>query len=291
MIAPGSSPADPVYTTPVLFAIRPRMGPTVTSASTLSITTCLPLWMVSKATREPTSGMPVASTTTSTDSERATSRASSVTLGRPGRPLVPSTGSCPTLRTASSALSMCISAAATTSIPVILLTFAMNPRPICPMPTIPTRIGVPSRFRASSLSLSPTVRTSLPGGPYLYLDTGLDTFAYTLRSRLFQADLARQLDFFCAVELKRRVADLQHVLPGAPSDGRYPELSIVYDHYVSGLRRLLPPFFVLVQNGHLRQLWRGSILEQNQRLGLLQKLLDLRTHLRDLRQIDRTHGT
>ena len=53
---------------PALWAIRCRMGPTTTSVSTFSMTMCLPHWIEWRAIRAPSSGLPVASTTTSTGS-------------------------------------------------------------------------------------------------------------------------------------------------------------------------------------------------------------------------------
>ena len=64
-VAAGSSPAAPVSTTPALRASCLRKRPMVMSASTLSSTTCLPLWIASSDTSVPMFGLPVASITTS----------------------------------------------------------------------------------------------------------------------------------------------------------------------------------------------------------------------------------
>ena len=120
-------------------------GPASTSASTLTMTMCLPASIAARAWAMPAAGLPVASMTTST---RSSSQAVAAVVGEAGARdarRVPADGPAGRL----GALADRDRRSRATSRPAIVGTCARNIEPNLPAPISPTRTGLPASTRAA----------------------------------------------------------------------------------------------------------------------------------------------
>src|SRR5262245_8388522 len=161
----GWSPQARLYTTPAAFALRASRGPASASASTLTITMCLPWAIALKAWRMPAAGTPVASTITSISGQAISASASSVTCVVPRASAFASEGAeiassfQPAERSWRRARETSRSATATRCIPSVKRTWETNMVPNLPAPIRPTVTGRNAACRSSSMAWRFTARS------------------------------------------------------------------------------------------------------------------------------------
>src|SRR5215216_1164780 len=246
------------------------------------------------ALRAPTSGTPVASTTTSTGSSTSI-RASATPTGRPSATAWAraSGSSLSTTSLTPAWAKACLgrpgrtSAIAAVSIPGIRWTWATKPMPIWPAPARPMRTGRPSscsraRRRAERFTCITLLRDGLVGLPFDHQRCPRPRFG---QRQLLEADVAGQRRLGVAARLQVHVAEVDHVVVGHLADGGDPVRPVVDADGVAGTHPTGGDGGP-VQDAEEVQLLGRALSEPDQQ-AVVDELRDLLPHRGDRRRVAR----